>query len=308
MSTDFNRLLERSAEQQAAIDRWDAAVIDSVLMQRLTRGALLGAKKHTGVFAAQLKGQQVVVRHIVRANAADVVAKTQHDLEQVGPRMCSGDCQVNQVIAADVTQGVLVVSHVPGAPYSEATDPDLLRHAGRWHAAYVGARRDIGHFSPLHWQKKLPGMPRNGLQGDDLALAKALREALRHQAASVQGVQVCRVAGHGDFAPHNFRVDDGVLYGFDTGTAAKVPLARELAHFLHHVALKSDAISGAWGIDAAQVAAFAQAAELPDDEIDTVLRYFYGWYLYRAFLRYARNAGRREKLRVLIQGYLDLFV
>jgi hypothetical protein len=95
------------------------------------------------------------------------------------------------------------------------------------------------------------------------------------------------------------------MYGFDTGTAAKAPLARELAHFLLHVALKSGGVDGPWGISTSRVTSFAQAAGLPDAEVDTTMRYFYGWYLYRSFLRYARNAGRRAHLRGLIQRYLD---
>ncbi|MDO6588781.1 hypothetical protein DS901_14700 [Loktanella sp. D2R18] len=301
MSTDFNRLLDRGTEQNAAIARWDAAQAQSALLRQITRGALLGAKAHTGVFAAVYQGEQVVVRHIARPNAPDLVAKMQSDLALVGLQMCAGDCQINQLIAADPQHGVLVVSRVPGVPYHGA----LLDQAGRWHATYVGQRRAEAHLSAMYWQKKLKMIPRNGLEGDDWTLAQELREDLRFQTHALKGARICRVAGHGDFAPHNFRIESRVLYGFDTGTAAKVPLARELAHFLHHVALKSEAISGALGIEATQVAAFAQAAALPEGEVDTVLRYFYGWYLYRAFLRYARNAGRREKLRALIQRYLD---
>ncbi|MCG3266847.1 hypothetical protein [Yoonia sp. I 8.24] len=296
MSTDFNRLLDRSAEQEAAIARWDAAQAQSALLRQITRGALLGAKAHTGVFAAVYQGEQVVVRHIARPNAPDLVAKMQSDLALVGPQMCAGDCQINQLIAADPQHGVLVVSRVPGVPYHGA----LLDQAGRWHATYVGRRRAEAHLSAMYWQKKLKMIPRNGLEGDDWALAQELREDLRFQTHALKGARICRVAGHGDFAPHNFRVNDGVLYGFDTGTAAKAPLARELAHFLHHIALKSD-----HEIAATQIASFVQAAGLPEAEVTTVLRYFFGWYLYRAMLRYARNAGRREKLRALIQRYLD---
>jgi hypothetical protein len=299
MSTDINRLLDRSAEQAAAIARWDAAQAESALMQQLTRGALLGAKAHSGVFEAQFKGAQVVVRHIVKPNAADLVAKMQQDLERIGPQMNSGDCQINQLIAAEPANGVLIVSLVPGVPYHDVGDPALLDHAGRWHAAYVGARREEAYLSPLFWQKKLNMMPRNGLDGVHLDLAQRLKAGLRLQTHGLKGATICRVAGHGDFAPHNFRVSAGVLYGFDTGTAAKVPLARELAHFLLHVALKSEDVA------ASQVVSFTQAAGLPDDEIDTTFQYFYGWYLYRSFLRYARNAGRRARLKVLIQQYLD---
>jgi hypothetical protein len=299
MSTDINRLLDRGAEQTAAIARWDVAQAESALMQQLTRGALLGAKAHSGVFEAQFKGAQVVVRHIAKPNAADLVAKMQHDLALVGPKMDTGDCQINQLIAADPAHGVLVVSLVPGVPYHAVGDPALLDHAGRWHAKYVGTRRAQAHLSPMYWQKKLKMIPRNGLDGADLELAQQLREDLRFQTHALKGALICRVAGHGDFAPHNFRVSAGVLYGFDTGTAAKVPLARELAHFLLHMVLKSD------GVAASQIASFTQAAGLPDDESDTTFHYFYGWYLYRSFLRYARNAGRRARLNVLILQYLD---
>lgn len=305
MSTDINRLLDRSAEQEAAIARWDAAQEHSALLGQIKRGALLAAKTYTGVFAAQYQGEQVIVRYIARPNAPDLVAKMQADLALVGPMMYAGDCQINQLVAADPAHGVLLVSLVPGVPYHEACDPALLEHAGRWHATYVGTRRAQAHLSPIFWQKKLKMIPRNGLDGDDLALAQELREDLRFQTHALKGALICRVAGHGDFAPHNFRVHDGVLYGFDTGTAAKVPLARELAHFLLHVALKSDDLSGPWGVNHAQVVEFAQAAELPAAEVDTVLRYFYGWYLYKSILRYARNAGRRARLVALIRLYLD---
>ncbi|SFR46052.1 Phosphotransferase enzyme family protein [Yoonia tamlensis] len=305
MNTDINRLLDRGAEQEAAIARWDAVQPHSALLGQITRGALLGAKTYSGVFAATYQGVQVIVRHIARPNAHDLATKMQADLAFVGPQMNAGDCQINQLIAADPAHGVLVASLVPGVPYHATSDPALLEHAGRWHATYVGARRAQAHLSPMFWQKKLKQIPRNGLDGDDLALAQELREDMRFQTHALKGALICRVAGHGDFAPHNFRVHDGVLYGFDTGTAAKVPLARELAHFLLHVALKSDELSGPWGIGDAQVAAFTQAAGLPEAEVGTVLRYFYGWYLYKSILRYARNAGRRARLVALIRLYLD---
>ena len=305
MSIDFDRILDHAADREAAIARWDAVAVDSPLMTQVARGALLSAKLHTAVFAGEFQGRSVILRHIARPNAVDVVTKMQLELERVGPTMRKGDCQINQLIATDPECGFMIVSVVPGVPFFEADDPALLSQAGRWHRVFVGSRREIGHLSPMHWHKKLADIPCNGLDGGDLALADTLKDALAVQTRALKGFEIARVAGHGDFAPHNFRYDTGVLYGFDTGTGAKVPLARELAHFMLHVALKSKDTVGAWGICPVQVDVFAQSAGLPRTEYGSTLRYFFGWYLYRSLLRYARNAGRREKLRALIQQYLD---
>ncbi|WP_106745134.1 hypothetical protein [Yoonia maritima] len=305
MSIDFDRILYRAADREAAIARWDAATVGSPLMTQVARGALLSAKIHTAVFAGEFQGRSVILRHITRPNAVDVVTKMQLELERIGPTMRNGDCQINQLIAADPECGLMIVSVVPGIPFFEADEPGLLLHAGRWHRAYVAARRERGQLSPMHWHKKLADIPYNGLDGGDFALADTLKDALAIQTRALKGFEIARVAGHGDFAPHNFRYQSGVLYAYDIGTGAKSPLARELAHFLFHIALKSNRVVGPWGIDPAQVVDFARAAGLPDAERDSTLRYFFGWYLYRSLLRYARNAGRQVRLRALIQRYLD---
>lgn len=307
MSADFDRFLDRDADQEAAIQRWDGATAYSALMRAVQRYDILSAKKTQAVFSGEYEGREVILRHIVRPNAAELVAQMQAELVRVGTKMRAGDYRINQLIAADPQVGLMIVSKVPGVPFREAYEqaPErLMVSAGRWHSTYVGTHRSAGHLSPMNWHTRLSDLPRNGLDGPDMALATDLRQALRGQVNDLRGRDICRVIGHGDFAPHNLRFADGVLYGFDAGKGAQIPLARELAHFLLHVALKNTGSGSVWGIEQQEVDVFVAASGLPRAEIDSTLRYFFGWYLYRSILRYARNAARRARLRLLIKAYL----
>ncbi|KJZ20754.1 hypothetical protein [Loktanella sp. S4079] len=305
MPTDFDRYLDRAEERANAIQRWEQAAPQSTPMRQIMRGELLRAKPHSAVFAGTFRDQPIIARHVTRPNAAELVTKLGHELREVGPKMNDGDCRLNQLIDLDPTVGLLIVSKLPGEPLLLHSASDLYRHVGRWHHKYVGGRREQGKFSAQYWLSKLDQVPNNGLDGDDLALAAHFKSRLDNDGSALQGGKICRVAGHGDFAPHNFHFDGQTLYGFDTGVGAKTPLARDLAHLVFHVALKAENSSASpWGVAEQDVIDLAQAAELPSDELPSTLWFFYGWFLYRGLLRYAKNATRRERLRSLITTYL----
>lgn len=296
------------AMSTSAVERWQAAHASGGLASQLSGAQLLRAHPNWAVFVALAGEQSVIVKQYAHAGAADVVVAAATELQEVGPRLAEGPLQINQYLAHDTAQGVLVVSHVPDRGLqSVLDDPDtdrsaILRQCGDWLTQYIGNRVTAGKFAPFYWQEQLVNTSFKALSPPDRKLAHGMRSNLRKLAEKLRSFELRRIAGHGDFATHNFGYEDGVLYGYDVQGETQRPLVQELAHFLVLATMKSPPFQEAHyiGLREADVAALCIQAGLPELEYETVFRYLIGWYMCRFIARYADNPQRVSALRVML--------
>lgn len=291
-----------------ALKRWQSAHGSGGLASQLSGAQLIRAHPNWAVFAALAGEQSVVVKQYAHAGAADVVSSAATELQEVGPRLAEGPLQINQYLAHDAAQGVLVVSHVPDSGLQSVLDDpatdraEVLRQCGDWLTQYIGNRVSVGKFAPFYWQEQLVNTSFRALSAPDRQLAHAMRSNLRKLAEKLRSFELRRVAGHGDFATHNFGYQDGVLYGFDVQGETQRPLVQELAHFLVLMTMKSQPFQEATyiGLREADVAALCIQAGMPELEYETVFRYLVGWYTCRFIARYSDNPKRVAALRTML--------
>ena len=307
------RQAETDEQVETAMAAWQTAQAKGGLAAQITDAYVIRTHPNWTVFGAMAGDQAVVVKHFTQDGAADAVHAASVELQLVGPHMCEGPLQINQVLADDPEQGILILSQVPDAPLQSVLDDPaadrsaLMRQAGDWLTRYVGARISTGKFAPFYWQEQLVNTSFKALDPETRRLAQAMRSKLRAHAEKLRAFQVRRVAGHGDFATHNFGYEQGVLYGFDVQGETIRPLAQELAHFLVLTTMKSQPDAGPQyiGLREADVAALCIQAGLPELEYETVFRYLVGWYMCRFFARYAHNPARVAALRGMLTRALD---
>lgn len=287
---------------------WDRLQASGGLAAQLSSAQVIRSQPNKTVYAALLGGHPVIAKHFTQAGGGQVVDAAAAELRHVGPHLADGPLQVNQYVAHDAAQGLLVVTQVPDRGLQVALDDPsadrsaILRQCGDWLTRYVGTRVSTGNFAPFYWQEQLVKTSYKALASTDRNLAQEMRGRLRAMADRLRAFELRRVAGHGDFATHNFSYEDGVLYGFDVQGETERPLAQELAHFLVLTTMKSPPFRGNHyvGLKEDDVASLCIQAGLPELEYETVFRYLVGWYMCRFIARYADNPGRVAALRAML--------
>lgn len=301
-------MLAQSANEQDRISNWDQLQALSPVVAQLHNPDVLRSRPNRVVYSAFNGDLPVIVKHLLKPEAEQIVEDAVNELQLVGPLLDQGDLQINQYVAHDAVNGVLVVTRVPNDSLQVALDAptghraEILRKCGDWMTRYVGSRISTGSFAPFFWQNQLVDISYKGLAAQDRQLAHEMRQKLRAHADKLRAFGLRRVSGHGDFATHNFGYSNGVLYGFDVQGATEKPLAQELAHFLVLMTMKSPDVTAPRyiGLSEEDVAALCIQSGLPELEYETVFRYFVGWYMCWFMARYAANDARVSALRTMM--------
>jgi len=110
---------------------------------------------------------------------------------------------------------------------------------------------------------------------------------------------------HGDFHPNNLLVNGRTLTGIDTGGSGRMPVLKDIARFLMHMARRGVCPSGrAWcGVDAGMRDAFVEAFALTEAERRLVLPFFLG---VEALIRVETPALRPRRIRIAERVYAAL--
>lgn len=228
------------------------------------------------VYRAQSPDGPVVIKQFTHAKAAETVEAMREELDHLSQTMQRGPYRMMRALAIAPEQGIILLEHVPGVPISEALErctraerATLLKDAGAWLNTYVGERRQTGSLSPAWWIKKAKTYPK-------VPNSDALVAYMEHQISEVRGYPITSGAAHGDFIPSNLHVDGGVLWGVDVQGRARLPLVRELAHFLLWTERLRPLGSGPyrWGVAEADLSALTARCGLPQDEISTLMPFF----------------------------------
>lgn len=199
--------------------------------------------------------------------------------------MSGGDLRVNAPLVHVPELGLVVVERVGGVPLMEhirATEPvhraGLLRPAAEWLRKYTAPSEERSGLRLDGWYKRAErGMARqrnDTLRRIENALfAELLRIAAPHEGGDWR-VAIC----HGDFHPNNLLADGPRLTGIDTGGSARLPIYKDMARFLSHMARRRLIPSGEerFGGDARGLDAFAGAFALDEVERTVWLPFMLG--------------------------------
>ncbi|MDG2341245.1 MAG: phosphotransferase, partial [Paracoccaceae bacterium] len=155
-------------------------------------------------------------------------------------------------------------------------------HAERianWLAQYNAPTFEWRKAGPSHWikqaQKSSARQPHDFLRSKEIQILDQMAVL-----ATQFDPQNWRVAiSHGDYHPNNLLWDGNVLTGIDIGGSAYLPIYKDIARSLVHLARRDIKLGAAskLGTDKTLIDAFTDAFKLNETEIQSYLPFFIGF-------------------------------
>jgi Ser/Thr protein kinase RdoA (MazF antagonist) len=282
----------------------------------LPEGARIGALiRHVPgkrrIHAGLWQGRAAIFR-FAAPETAGLQAREWHEACRIWPYMQGARFRVAEPLAYLPEHHLIVMEEIAGKP--------LLDHI----AALPARRRSAALAPAAAWLRRYTDVS-EVWRGARCAgwLARAERAAQAQPFAQLRGIEAgilaeitrlaARIDGaewrvaicHGDFHPNNLLVEGDRLTGIDTGASGRLPVLKDIARMLMHLARRGLCPSGrAWcGVDAGMCEAFAEAFALTEAERRLVLPFFLG---VEALLRVETPALRPRRIRIAERVYRAL--
>ncbi|WP_210876907.1 phosphotransferase [Roseovarius autotrophicus] len=284
------------------IDLPDGAVITEVLRHVPGKRA---------IFAGHWRGRAAIFRQAERATA-EMQAREWQEARRIWPYMQGARFRVTEPLAYLPELRLMVMERAPGTPLLQwlwQTEPEArgaaLAPAAQWLRRYTDASESWTGAAPEGWLARAgrcaEAQPFDHLRKIESEILAALRSLAQRLDGAEWRVAVC----HGDFHPNNLLRDGDRFTGIDTGGSAHMPVCKDIARFLMHLARRGMAPSGAaWcGVDAALARQFTETFALTETERRTVLPFFLG---VEALLRVETPAIKPRRLRLAETVYAAL--
>lgn len=279
----------------------------------LPDGAVIGALiRHVPgkrrIHAGTWQGRDAVFR-IATQETAEMQAREWQEACRIWPWMQGARFRTAEPLAHLPELHLMVMAHVPGTPLLDhVTRQPLARRGARLAPAAAWLRRYTDVSEGWRGARCAGWLARAGraTQGQPFP---ALREV---EAGILDGIE--RLAGridgadwrvaicHGDFHPNNLLAEGRRLTGIDTGGSGRMPVLKDIARFLMHMARRGVCPSGRmWcGVDEGMRDAFVEAFALTEAERRLVLPFFLG---VEALIRVETEALRPRRIRIAERVY-----
>jgi hypothetical protein len=266
----------------AAMARLSDLIATDPALQTAEVGHLLRlVPERRAIVSGWLHGSPAVFRLSLHPDETVGFARQWKELQRAQSFMTTGQNRIAAPLALAAAGQVLVVSLAPGHPMLELVwglePPERLGHlqaAANWLSCYQAPTTEHSHILWKGWFKKAEAAlarqthaPLQDMETRVLRRMKALGRRLQEQESWRTAI------GHGDFHPNNLIVSEGVLNGIDLGGSSRIPIYKDMARFMTHMARRGVTISGErrFGVDAATYAAFIDAFALDRTEAELCL-------------------------------------
>lgn len=268
------------------------------------------------VFAGYWQGRAAIFR-LAEPATAELQAREWQEARRIWPYMQGVRFRVAEPLAYLPDLRLMVMERAPGTPLLQwlwqaapETRGAALAPAAHWLRRYTDVSESWVRATPEGWlaraARSAEAQPFARLRSLEAEILAALARLGQRIEAEDWRVAIC----HGDFHPNNLLRDDLLhdgarLTGIDTGASAQMPVCRDIARFLMHLARRGMAPSGrTWcGADAALAAAFTDAFALTTFEQRAVLPFFLG---IDALSRVETEGLKRRRLRLAETAYAAL--
>lgn len=270
---------------------------------------VLRAAGNRVVLRGMLAGREVIFRLFMGKAGAAKAARLWGELQRIWPHMSQGPNRVNPPITAVPSEGLLVTGHCPGEGaaglLANGAGPELSERAAGWLAAYAEPSLRRSRPVPAVWLERAARAAARQPQEALRPLEKRILQVLAgHAARGIQGRWQTAVT-HGDYHAGNLIVDGDVLWGIDIGGPARLPLYRDAARFLCHMARAGHAGARHFGVDRDAFGAFARGLDLDEDERRSALPFFIGLDCLLRVEPKRLPKARLDHAIALEQGFLD---
>lgn len=257
-----------------------------------------------------IKGIPAVFRVALGPREAEQQTALWAELQRIGPHMASGRHQINQGLGFAPKAGVLALAKAPGQellPVIKATrDISHLHRLAEWLACYAAPSIKDRPSAPAYWLKQAERSSSRQPHADLFAKEQQILEVMRGLASEMAGFDWRVAITHGDFHPNNLFWDGKTLTGIDIGGSAELPIYKDMARSLVHLARREVSCSdqAAFGVDAAGIQAFKDAFDLSVFETRIALPFFLGFECLIKTERPDAPKWRIKAANALYDGYL----
>jgi len=263
------------------------------------------------ILAGHWQGRAAIFR-VAEPATAEMQAREWQEACRIWPYMQGKRVRVAEPLAYLPDERLMGMEHAPGTPLLQwlwRAEPEArgaaLAPAALWVRRYTEVSEGWTRATPEGWRaraaRSAEAQPHARLRRIESAILAALGPLAQRLDGTEWRVAVC----HGDFHPNNLLRDGACLTGIDTGGSARMPVCKDIARFLMHLARRGMAPSGEiWcGVDAGLAAAFTEAFALSETERHGVLPFFLG---VEALLRVETEAIKPRRLRLAEAVYAAL--
>lgn len=267
----------------AAMARLNALIdSDPVLAGAQIHEVLRLVPGRRAIIAGQFAGQPAVFRVSLHPDETTAFAKEWQELCRAQPFMCTGTAQIATPLARSEAKDVIVVArapgdpllvHITGLPKSDRIQPVVA--AAAWLERYQDASVAVGAIGWKKWFTKAESALEQQTHPELQAVEARVLRRMKTLGRRLDHLKGWRMAiGHGDFHPNNLILGpDHILRGIDLGGSGRIPIYKDMARFLTHMARRGVMLSDArrFGVDATAFDAFVNASHLNQSEAELCL-------------------------------------
>ena len=263
------------------------------------------------IVAGRLGGEDVIFRLDLTGEARRTQAEWDEML-RLWPHMAEGRFRIARPIHAAPAHGLLVCERVAGTPMlrrlrktGQGNGADLLRPVADWFRQSTAMSEARRLADPGGWLRRAteaagrqPFAALRRHEGPLLAEMERLAEVM-------QGASWRTAICHGDLHPNNLIVKRDRITAIDLGGSSRMPVYKDMARFLLHMARRDVVPSGrvAYGVDRAGLEAFAAAFGLDATERGLFLPFLLG---FEALIRVESDVLPQSRIDRAERLYADL--
>lgn len=260
------------------------------------------------LFSGTLNETPAVFRQYYEDSGMQQAKNQWAELNRVCAYLDKSPYRINAPLHMNEEHRVLVVERVQGRPllnHMRKLDADerlfLIGEAVRWLHAYTKPSEDNSPTRVNNWLARAAdasvGQPHKKLRDLETRVLTKMEELAEQITGRVWRKAIC----HGDFHPNNLLVSNDALIGIDIGGSDRIPIYKDMARFMVHMARRNVLPSGRrrHGVDGATFEEFAVVFGLNGTEIELFLPFMIGFeILFRVEQKQldARRVGYAEQL------------
>ncbi|WP_104017326.1 phosphotransferase [Roseovarius nitratireducens] len=263
------------------------------------------------IHAGTWQGRDAIFR-LATPETAEMQAREWQEACRIWPYMQGARFRTAEPLAFLPEIHLMVMERAPGTPLLDRIArlradrrAARLAPAAAWLRRYTDVSEGWRAARCAGWlaraERATQGQPFPVLRGIEAGILSGIERIAGRIDGADWRVAIC----HGDFHPSNLLVNGRTLTGIDTGGSGRMPVLKDIARFLMHMARRGVCPSGRmWcGVDEGMRDAFVEAFALTEAERRLVLPFFVG---IEALIRVETPALRPRRIRIAERVYAAL--
>lgn len=260
------------------------------------------------ILAGRWQGREAIFR-LATPETAEAQAREWREACRIWPYMQGARFRVAEPLAFFPERHLMVMERVTGIPLLDharglraARRGEALAPSAAWLRRYTDVSEAWRAAHCAGWlaraERAAQAQPFERLREIEAGILTSLERIAGRIDGAEWRVAIC----HGDFHPNNLLVNGKRLTGIDTGASGRMPVLKDIARFLMHMARRGVVPSGRmWcGVDKGARDTFVEAFALTEAERRLVMPFFLG---VEALIRVETEALRPRRLRLAERVY-----